>query len=78
MSKVKRDNKPKRRRYQQVIDGEKLIYNTDATHLEQCCDCGLVHRLKYKVIDGKTIEIRVWRDDKETKRVRKRNAKIKT
>lgn len=39
--------------------------------LEECCDCGLVHRIRYKIENG-----RVWyqyaRDEKATKAARKR------
>jgi hypothetical protein len=32
---------------------------------EQCCDCGLIHRLDFRVVDGR-IEFRTRRDDRAT------------
>lgn len=40
-----------------------------------CCDCSLVHKLKFKIIDGK-IFIKFIRDDRATSAYR-RNHKIK-
>lgn len=37
---------------------------------EQCCDCGLVHRLDFRVIDG-NIEIRTRRDERSTSAIRR-------
>lgn len=41
-----------------------------------CCDCGLVHKMEFKLIpygDGKhKIRFRVWRDNKETAKLRKK------
>jgi hypothetical protein len=30
---------------------------------EQCCDCGLIHRLDFRIVDGK-VEFRTRRDDR--------------
>lgn len=76
MPKVKRTDKSKRK-YFQVIDGEEILIDTAVPQYEQCCDCALVHKLKYKVIDGKTISVRVWRIDRETNRLRKQQKKAK-
>lgn len=47
-----------------------------------CCDCGLVHRMEFTLIDwarGKKILFRAWRDNKKTAARRKRhNIKVKT
>src|SRR5262245_61507382 len=32
---------------------------------EQCCDCGLIHRLDFRIVDGR-IEFRTRRDDRAT------------
>ncbi|MGZ3309463.1 MAG: hypothetical protein ACXU8R_13165 [Xanthobacteraceae bacterium] len=32
---------------------------------EQCCDCGLIHRLDFRIVDGK-VEFRTRRDDRAT------------
>jgi hypothetical protein len=37
---------------------------------EQCCDCGLIHRLDFKVVDGR-VEFRTRRDDRATAAVRR-------
>lgn len=38
--------------------------------LMACCDCGLVHRLRFRVKRG-TLEIRAWRDNRRTGQVRR-------
>ena len=37
---------------------------------EQCCDCGLVHRLDFRIVEGQ-IEFRTRRDDRATAAVRR-------
>ena len=37
---------------------------------EQCCDCGLIHRLDFKIVDGR-IEFRTRRDDRATAAARR-------
>jgi hypothetical protein len=37
---------------------------------EQCCDCGLIHRLDFRIVDGK-IEFRTRRDDRATAAARR-------
>jgi hypothetical protein len=42
-----------------------------------CCDCGLVHKLEFRLVDnprgpGKKIQFRAWRDEPETKKLRRR------
>jgi hypothetical protein len=34
-----------------------------ANFREQCCDCGLIHRLDFRIVDGK-VEFRTRRDDR--------------
>src|SRR6267154_497780 len=36
-----------------------------------CCDCGLIHRVEFRIRNGK-IEQRAWRSDEDTKTARKR------
>lgn len=44
----------------------------------QCCDCGLVHRLRFSVTRG-TLTMRAWRDNRATAQVRRwRNAAAST
>jgi hypothetical protein len=38
---------------------------------EQCCDCGLIHRLDFRIVDGR-IEFRTRRDDRATAAARRR------
>jgi hypothetical protein len=38
---------------------------------EQCCDCGLVHRMNFRIKDGK-IEIQAFRDGPATGGARRR------
>ena len=37
---------------------------------EQCCDCGLIHRLDFRIVDGR-IEFRTRRDDRATAAARR-------
>ena len=39
-------------------------------HREQCCDCGLIHRLDVRIVDGK-VEFRTRRDDRATAAARR-------
>ena len=43
-----------------------------------CCDCGLVHTMDFRVIKngrGTFIQFRAWRDERETKKLRKQKGK---
>ena len=59
----------------QVLDGKayKWYQRKNGTYLEAsvCCDCLLVHIVEMKP-NKNYMRIKVWRDDKETKRLRKR------
>lgn len=37
---------------------------------EQCCDCGLVHKLNFRIVNG-ALEIQVFRDERATSAVRR-------
>jgi hypothetical protein len=37
---------------------------------EQCCDCGLIHRLDFRIVDDK-VEFRTRRDDRATAAARR-------
>lgn len=42
-----------------------------------CCDCGLVHKISFRIIDGK-IQMKVSRDNRATGQIRRwRKIKIK-
>lgn len=51
-------------RYIQRYDGDKIPVKKRG-HLIRCCDCGLVHLLKFQ-IDGSTITMRPYRLPKQT------------
>lgn len=66
---------------EQVKDGEPWTWDA-GSHYEQCCDCGLVHRVRYipvdargKPIKGARIRIAVWRVERRTKAARKKMQK---
>lgn len=61
----------KRRPVTRIVDGEWVVISWLGQR-EQCCDCGLVHDVDYKVENGK-LHFRAVRKDKETSRGRKRN-----
>lgn len=46
-----------KRTYEQVYDGEWYEVSLRGDNYDQCCDCGLVHIHRYRVVDraGKTI-----------------------
>jgi hypothetical protein len=56
--------------YYHVSDGE-WIAVPKRGFKEQCCSCGLVHRLNFRVIDGR-IHIQVFRDGRATNGARRR------
>jgi hypothetical protein len=60
---------------------ERVVYRTIAygewtrprlrNFREQCCDCGLIHRLDFRLVDGR-IEFRTRRDNRATAAARRR------
>ncbi len=60
--------------YSAVVEGEWTEMRMRG-HREQCCDCGLIHRIDYRILTkGKRRELqfRCWRDDKATGKIRRR------
>lgn len=60
--------------YEQIEDGRWYPTNL-RNQREQCCDCGLVHIIDYRVKKigrRNELEFRVKRDDRATDRIRKR------
>lgn len=60
------------RGFHQVVDGVSY-YVKRPFDFEQCCDCNLVHKVKYEVVDqegnavvGMRIRLTVWRDERST------------
>jgi len=60
--------------YQQVYDNEEFILEGRTLYI-RCCDCGLVHKYIFRIIDNK-IAIKVFRDNRKTAATR-RHARIK-
>lgn len=57
-------------RYEQVYDGEWIRPTPQRGHKMACCDCGLVHRIDFRVVDGR-VEFRAVRDTRATARRRR-------
>jgi len=51
--------------YYQVTDGEWIVVPKRG-YKEQCCDCGLIHRLNFKIDDKGRIHIQTFRDHRAT------------
>lgn len=55
--------------YYQVTDGE-WIEVPMRNHFDQCCDCGLVHKMNFRVNDRGKIEIQAYRHARATNAAR--------
>lgn len=62
-----------------VTSGEPYIEDADQQHYDECCDCGLVHRIKYEVLDaegkvlkGTRLRITTWTHKYYTRQARYR------
>lgn len=59
--------------YPEFEGGEPLHINWRKSDLKMaCCDCGLVHRMRF-IVSGKRIRIRAWRDNRSTAALRRYN-----
>lgn len=56
--------------YYHVSNGE-WITVTKRGYKEQCCDCGLVHKMNFKINARGEIEIQTMRDERATSAVRR-------
>lgn len=56
--------------YYHVSDGEWITVPMRG-YKEQCCDCGLVHKLNFKISKSGQIEIQTMRDERATAAVRR-------
>lgn len=57
------------------VDAGEWVQPVRSGYLMECCDCGLVHRLDFRLVkwgNGKKIQFRAFRDEKATKRQRAR------
>lgn len=55
----------KRKKYEAIQIADNVWYRMKGYTHTECCDCGLVHREEFRVVDGH-IEWRATRDDKLT------------
>lgn len=58
-------------KYVQVHDGEWVDPINSKEHYIRCCDCGLVHRVSFRVRAGR-IEYRPYRDKRRTAAARRK------
>jgi hypothetical protein len=57
--------------YYQVTDGEWMeVYFKG--NKDQCCDCGLVHTVNYRLNDKGRIEVQSTRDERSTAALRRK------
>ena len=56
--------------YQIRKDGEWFDVSEEGGYLLQCCDCGLVHRVNFKLKEGK-LWMQAFRDNRRTGQVRR-------
>jgi len=59
----------KRHRYPVLVDGEWTRPRMRGFR-EQCCDCGLIHRIDFRIVDG-SVEFRATRDERATAAARR-------
>jgi hypothetical protein len=57
-------------KYPQAYDGD-LIRPRHSGYFMACCDCLLVHRIVFRVVGGKKIQFRVYRDNRKTAALRR-------
>jgi hypothetical protein len=58
-------------RYPKITDGEWVNPHMPSYNMS-CCDCGLVHNLKFKVDKSGQVWIRVRRNNRATGQIRRR------
>jgi hypothetical protein len=58
-------------KYTQVHDGDWIRPNSMRGHKLKCCDCGLVHRINFRVVGG-VVEFQAFRDNRGTAQVRRK------
>jgi hypothetical protein len=61
--------------YPLISPGQRVDFNwTNTDYKAACCDCGLVHRFRFKV-KGKTLTMMAWRDNRATAQIRRNRPK---
>jgi hypothetical protein len=53
-------------KYVQRSDGDVIDLGRARQHLIACCDCGLVHLLKFKIRGGNKLSFQAWRRNRNT------------
>jgi hypothetical protein len=61
-------------KYHQAEDGEWMRMPLRGAFKDACCDCGLVHTLHFRIIDG-TLEMKAFRNVRATAAMRRKRAK---
>jgi hypothetical protein len=59
----------------QVFDGEPFVVKR--RFVMRCCGCGLTHRLRFRIVRGRDIEITSWVDHRRTANAR-RGSKLRS
>jgi hypothetical protein len=66
--------------YHHVMDGD-TVYPVRRGYRMMCCDCGLVHKINFRLVPhgkrGKRIVLTVYRDERATAAARRRK-QVKT
>ena len=58
-----------------LLNGDASVYVQDTVRWHYCCDCGLAHLLLVEDVKKGKCVVRWYRDDRETKKARKRMKK---
>jgi hypothetical protein len=58
-------------KYLQVYDGDWIEPKPQNGHKVTCCDCGLVHKINFRVVKGK-VQFQAFRDNKATANKRRK------
>lgn len=56
--------------YYHVSNGEWITVSKRG-YKEQCCDCGLVHKMNFKILENGDISVQTMRDERATAAVRR-------
>ena len=56
--------------YYHVTDGE-WVEIPMRNHMDQCCDCGLIHRMNFRINAKGRIEVQAFRDARATNGARR-------
>lgn len=59
-------------KYEQVFNGDWIEPTPQRGHFMRCCDCGLIHKMNFRVKNGK-VQFQAFRDNRRTTAYRKKN-----